>query len=326
MAEIDILLAAYNGEKYIAEQIDSILGQTFKDFRLIIRDDDSTDRTPEIIEEYAKKYPGIIEVVHDDAVCRYHAKNFFQLLKHAEADYVMFCDQDDYWLKWKIDVTLDYMKKTEKENPGKGVLVFTGLHVADNELNSMDKFMACELEKYRYSFSELLDVVNCVTGCTVMINRRIYTRLGEYSDSIKNHDYWVALYASACGVVCHVPMALMLYRQHKNNAIGYIEHSRAYKLRLRIKRIKNFLKDPAETFREFYDNFNNMRRTYTLFRDRYACDMYPEALQHLNNFLDTFSSSLITRFKALRKTKYRLQYRIVSKGVFYLSLITYKPD
>ena len=90
MPEIDILMAAYNGEKYISEQIESILSQTFTDWRLLIRDDGSGDNTPAIIEEYAAKYPGKIEVIHDDAVCRNATKNFFELLKHAEADYVMF--------------------------------------------------------------------------------------------------------------------------------------------------------------------------------------------------------------------------------------------
>ena len=89
MAKIDILMAAYNGERFIAEQIDSILGQTFQDFRLLIRDDGSNDNTPAIIEEYAKKYPGKIEIVHDNAVCKSATKNFFELLKHAEAD--MYC-------------------------------------------------------------------------------------------------------------------------------------------------------------------------------------------------------------------------------------------
>ena len=98
MPEVDILLAAYNGGKYIAEQIDSILAQTYQDFRLIIRDDASTDNTVMIIDEYAAKYPDKIWVVHDDAVCKSATKNFFQLLTYAEADYVMFSDQDDYWL------------------------------------------------------------------------------------------------------------------------------------------------------------------------------------------------------------------------------------
>ena len=224
MAEVDILLASYNGEKFIAEQIDSLLNQTFKDIRIVIRDDGSSDNTPAIIEEYAEKYPGIIEVVHDDAVCKSPTKNFFELLKHARADYVMFSDQDDYWLPYKVQITLDYMKRTERENPGKPVLVFTGLEVVDEKLTSMDKFMALEIEKAHYDFGKLL-LGNCVSGCTEMLNRAVYENVGEYDELMNIHDWWIAQYASACGVICHVPMALILYRQHSNNCIGYSKNT-----------------------------------------------------------------------------------------------------
>ncbi|MBQ7154069.1 MAG: glycosyltransferase family 2 protein [Synergistaceae bacterium] len=219
MPEVDILMAAYNGEKYIAEQIESILAQTFQDFRLLIRDDGSTDNTPAIIEKYAAKYPGKIEVVHDDVDCHSAVKNFFQLLTYARADYVMFSDQDDVWLPYKVQISLDYMKEAERKNPGEPVLVFTGLHVVDAKLKSMDRFMALGLMRARYTTVELL-LANCVSGCTEMANRKLYEALGSYSPQIMIHDYWMALYAYACGVICNVPMALILYRQHSNNLIG----------------------------------------------------------------------------------------------------------
>ncbi|MBQ7192792.1 MAG: glycosyltransferase, partial [Synergistaceae bacterium] len=125
MSTIDILMATYNGQKFIAEQLDSIFSQTFQDFRLIVRDDGSTDNTCAILEEYSAKYPGRIKIIHDEAVCKSATKNFFEILKHAEADYVMFSDQDDVWLKYKVQITLDYMKETERKNPGKPVLIFT---------------------------------------------------------------------------------------------------------------------------------------------------------------------------------------------------------
>ena len=65
MSTIDILMATYNGQKFIAEQLDSIFSQTFQDFRLIVRDDGSTDNTGAILEEYSAKYPGRIKIVHD---------------------------------------------------------------------------------------------------------------------------------------------------------------------------------------------------------------------------------------------------------------------
>lgn len=178
MAEIDILLAAYNGEKYIAEQIDSILNQTYKDIRILIRDDGSADNTPKIIEEYAEKYPGIIEVVNDDAVCGHPAKNFLRLMKYAKADYVMFSDQDDYWLPYKVQITHDYMKKTEQENPGKPVLVFCGLNVADESLKGTGKFMSLDADEPVYSTKSFL-MGNSITGSTEMMNRTAYAKITE---------------------------------------------------------------------------------------------------------------------------------------------------
>ena len=265
MAEIDILLASYNGEKYIAEQLDSLLAQTFKDFRILIRDDGSTDRTPEIIEEYARKYPGIIEVVHDDAVCKYHAKNFFQLIKYATADYVMFCDQDDYWLKYKIEITRDYMKNTEKLNPNKGVLIFTGLQLVDEKLQDLDRFFCLGVTKKSYSLHDLVMKTNCVAGCTIMINRRIYENLGDYSDCINYHDHWIAMYASAYGVVQHIPMALMLYRQHNDQAIGGISRPRSA-----MSLLKQPVKNTIETIRKYHRNFSVSRHKYIEFRQRYS--------------------------------------------------------
>lgn len=219
MAEVDILLAVYNGERFIREQIDSILAQTFQDFRLLIRDDGSSDDTPAIIEDYAQKYPGKVEVVHDDVMCKSPAKNFMELLKHASADYVMFSDQDDYWLPYKVQISLDYMKKAERENPGEPALVFTGLEVVDAELKSFHKFMALGLPQERFGLIQLL-LANCASGCTEMLNRRLYEGIGGYDEHINIHDHWAALYAAGCGVICSVPMALILYRQHANNAIG----------------------------------------------------------------------------------------------------------
>lgn len=219
MAEVDILLASYNGEKFIAEQIDSLLAQTFQEFRLLIRDDGSSDRTPEIIAEYERQYPGKIQVIHDEAVCKNPTKNFFQLMKYAEADYVMFCDQDDYWLPYKIQIELDCMKKAERENPDKPVLVCTGLEVADENLNSLERFINLGITKEDCRVTALFSK-NCAYGCTEMLNRLLYESLGDCSMCELMHDHWVVLYAGACGIIRSVPMALILYRQHSNNYVG----------------------------------------------------------------------------------------------------------
>lgn len=104
---IDILMATYNGEKYLRPQLDSILRQSNTDWRLIIRDDCSTDNTVQIIREYQQQYPDKFILVQADAPSGSAQNNFFQLIKywqqHGTADYVMFADQDDVWLQKKYN-------------------------------------------------------------------------------------------------------------------------------------------------------------------------------------------------------------------------------
>ena len=321
--KIDILLASYNGEKYIAEQIESILSQTFTDWRLLIRDDGSSDNTPAIIESYAEKYPGKIEVVHDDKGGGNFVKNFFELLGHAEADYVMFCDQDDVWLPYKIQITYDYMKRAERENPEKPVLVFTGLQVVDSELKSMDRLMALDFPERRYTFKELI-LGNCATGCTEMLNRKCYKGMGGFREGIKYHDWWAALYAAAFGAIVRVPMALILYRQHGNNTIGANENRdikrgfahylnkiwqyTCHPLHKIIDRI-TCMKDLIKTVQESHHNFSSMHNS----------TIPPERLNDLDEISELFAKSIFTRIKALRKCS-KLYY--ISHGYTMSSTIS----
>ncbi|HAN43841.1 MAG TPA: glycosyltransferase family 2 protein, partial [Ruminococcaceae bacterium] len=111
---IDILMAAYNGEKYIGEQIESILRQTYKDWRLIILDDCSTDSTADIAMEYSKKYSGKIKFYRNSKNSKSAKNAFFELFKHSESDYIMLCDQDDVWKENKIEITFNKMLESEK--------------------------------------------------------------------------------------------------------------------------------------------------------------------------------------------------------------------
>ena len=309
MPELDILMAAYNGGRFIAEQIDSILNQTFQDFRLIIRDDGSSDNTPAIIEDYAEKYPGIIEIVHDDVVCKNPAKNFMELLKHAKADYVMFCDQDDYWLPYKVQVTLWHMKELERKNPGVPVLVFSGMKIVDADLSSLGKLMCIDIPERRYTFRELLPC-NCAAGCTQMMNRPAYQGLGPYDDGIMIHDWWSILYASAFGVIEHIPSVLMLYRQHENNSIG--ASIGKYK---RLSGVQKFLHNlasrPVEEFFEARERYRAEKRHIELFVSRYYDRLSPEKQKQLDDHMQLFGKSRIRRFIAV----WNLDY-LFNKGAF----------
>lgn len=230
---VDILLATYNGEKYIREQIDSILCQSYQDIRIIIRDDGSDDDTVNIIKGYEAKFPNKVLIIEDNERCNNAASNFIQIIQYATSEYVMFCDQDDYWLPDKIYLTYNKMKEMETHQ-GKHVpvLVYTDVMVVDEKLDkAAKKDRKMRSFKFDITLNRLL-VQNYVTGCTMMANRALYKNITVYSDEILMHDWWMALYASAFGKIGYLADKTVKYRQHGNNCIGAVDiKSLGYRLR-----------------------------------------------------------------------------------------------
>ncbi len=213
------MLAVFDGEKYLKEQLESILNQTVKNIKIIIRDDGSRDSSTQIIDDYCNKYPQIISKL--DGVPTGSAKqNFAELLKSCDSDYIMFCDQDDVWLPEKIEKTLAAMKAAEcgGETP---VLVHTDLKVVDQSLNviSPSFFTFQKLIQDDITLSKLL-VQNYVTGCTVMINRALREKCGLIPNECIMHDWWLALVAVLFGKLICINEPTMLYRQHADNQVG----------------------------------------------------------------------------------------------------------
>ncbi|MBQ9564699.1 MAG: glycosyltransferase family 2 protein [Synergistaceae bacterium] len=296
MATVDVLLAAYNGEKYIREQIDSILGQTFRDFRLLIRDDGSKDATPEIIGEYEGRYPGVVKAVSDDEPHGGAAINFFQLMKHAEADYMMFADQDDYWLPDKIQVSLDGIRELEaRTGRDRPALVFPDYTVVDAALKPItvkNKNLQVTETRNALTLNKLL-VQNYVTGCLIMANRSLYKAMGDYAEGVVMHDWWVALYAQTCGTLRHIPKVVMFYRQHGDNCIGAKDANR-------FKYYWGKFMDPATK-----DVQKDYCRQALLFRKRYGGELDEDALKTLDNFIALYDcKSKLGRVRALLKGGY----------------------
>ncbi|MCQ2506169.1 MAG: glycosyltransferase family 2 protein [Lachnospiraceae bacterium] len=240
---IEILLATYNGEKYLSKQLDSLLGQSYSDFHIFIRDDGSSDGTVSVINDYVTKNPDKITFIHDNKLCKSPMKNFMALLEYATADYVMFCDQDDYWYREKIVHTYNEMKSVEKDS-SIPTLVFTNYKVVNENLEPM-KVNEKNLYTYkkRLNLSPLL-VQNVVTGCTMMINKALYKNLTETREDIIMHDWWCALYASSFGMIKYLPEKTLYYRQHPGNSEGAIDLSnpKYYFKHQTIKKAKTSMK------------------------------------------------------------------------------------
>lgn len=216
---VTVLLAVYNGEKYLKEQIDSILTQTVKNIKIVIRDDGSGDGSPLIIDDYCNKYPQIISKL-EGAPTGSAKQNFAKLLENCDSDYIMFCDQDDVWLPEKIEKTLAAMQKAEGDGKTP-VLVHTDLKVVDHSLNviSPSFFEFQKLIQDDITLSKLL-VQNYVTGCTVMINRALKEKCSNIPENCIMHDWWLALVAVLFGKLVCVQEPTMLYRQHESNQVG----------------------------------------------------------------------------------------------------------
>lgn len=218
MEKVDILLATYNGEKYLSQQLDSLLAQTYTNFRLIISDDMSTDSTTEILKEYVQKDKRIIVYTHDKNLGV--VSNFEFLLTKVESKYYMFCDQDDIWNEDKIDKT---MKKLQESNAD---LVFTDLEVVDDELKTIHnsywelKGLKEKIEKYN-SFNALY-LNNYVTGCTMLAKSETIKQVIPLPKNSKYvlHDYWLALMVSQNGKIEFLNEPTIKYRQHTNNKVG----------------------------------------------------------------------------------------------------------
>jgi len=139
--EIAILLPTYNSGKYLREQIDSIVAQSFSNWRLWVRDDGSNDSTLSILLDYQRRLGRKIIIIKDNKGNLGACKSFEALLESCPSSYIMFCDHDDVWLPFKIEKTFHKMKEIESQYPQKPLLVFSDLKVVDKDLNLISNSM-----------------------------------------------------------------------------------------------------------------------------------------------------------------------------------------
>ncbi|MBO4939210.1 MAG: glycosyltransferase family 2 protein [Oscillospiraceae bacterium] len=262
-ATVLVLLATYNGENYIRPMVDSVLAQDYQDVKIILSDDNSTDTSPAILDEYAAMYPD--RVFHYRSGMRFGCaqKHFMHLLaKFHDAPYIMFCDQDDVWHSDKIRKTLDKMKQVEA---GETVpaMVHTDLRVVDRDLQELSAsfWSHSDLDGSRLALNELL-VQNVVTGCTMMINNPLAQLACRQipQDAMLMHDWWLALLASACGRTGFLNEATIDYRQHGNNSVGAKNvRSVGYLCqRLRSKKMRMALSNAAAQAQVFGDCYRDL--------------------------------------------------------------------
>lgn len=223
-----ILLATYNGAHFVDAFLDSLEAQTRKDFRLLVRDDGSTDGTLAAIQARITHLD--IEVM-PTATRAGAARSFMELLQFAGGDHCayLFADQDDIWLPEKVERAVQALG----EQPDMPVLYCTRQQLVDAKLRPLG---LSAIPKFLDIYNAAVE--NVVTGCTMCINPalREVTLQNGLPTGYRMHDAWLYLVSTALGRVIYDPWPSVLYRQHGRNAVGS-NHNRWQAIKASVRRV-----------------------------------------------------------------------------------------
>lgn len=281
--KVKVLLSAYNGEKYIGEQVDSILGQTYQDLELYIRDDGSSDGTREVLKRYGEDER--VHLMFGENLG--FIKSFFELVARCgEADYYAYADQDDVWLPGKLEMALE---RLEQEEQGQPLLYFSNYDFYDSDMNFQGH---ARLPAIKPSFHNA--VVDCLTlGFNSVFNGRARELMAKHiPEHSCGHDWWTYMVCAGMGKVLFDERVTVKYRRHGTNvSAGGM----------------SFLKFQIWRFRKFFvnDYFANIRKQMREFYGLYAGELKEED----RRFLELFCGERYRFGCALRKVFYPRRLR-----------------
>lgn len=217
---ISVAMATYNGQRFLGEQLDSLLVQTVLPAELVVSDDGSDDDTIRIIQEFARRAPFPVRILEKDERLGF-SDNFLHCAAACDSELVAFCDQDDVWLPKKLEMGLarlqadDSLLSLHRLTMTDGALQPTGLWTQGIEGDAV--FAACELDPYTNGW-----------GNTMMFRRALVTAIArerrprqpDRPERPLSHDTWIYVLAAALGRTSHIAAPLILYRQHGSNTMG----------------------------------------------------------------------------------------------------------
>lgn len=295
----DILLATYNGEKYIGSQIKSIQSQTDKDWRLIIHDDGSTDKTVDLIKQFQTQDKRIT-LIEDGIKLGNAGENFMHLLKFTDAPHIMFCDQDDVWFPEKIETMKKYISSDIKPE------------IAYSDARAWDGENTLYLQNNKaYGFESVL-FQNCgIQGASSIFNRPALKLMRRWEGVLSMHDHLLLLIGVTFGTTTHINKPLMYYRRHNNAVTAEARHS--YSIRTLTDGHKEYVLDPVH-----FHTIEKFLRTYQ--------DLIPEnKKKKLNQFVSLPKKNAISRLTTILRYGFRLRD---SRAILIAKLILRKfyPD
>lgn len=255
-----VIIATYNGEKYIEQQITSILNQTYNVSEIVISDDGSSDKTLDIVENLAKSNPNIHYIKHNST--KSVTDNFVNAFEHiiTPVDYVFFADQDDFWLQDKVETFNDILKNNRYD------VLFSDAYITDSELIKKEKTLLQVLCNYEYKgcfnnnevyefnwsedFSYKVLKWNILTGMNCCVKYDYFNGILPIPYNIL-HDKWCFFITYFIGKMALIKKATALYRQHSNNVVGVNKKKT-------INYIKQRIVEDRENTRCFLNNYEDL--------------------------------------------------------------------
>ena len=259
---VDILMATYNGEKYLRNQILSLQQQTYTDWTLWVRDDGSNDGTISILSDFATNDQRVRIVDQGEEKHLGAARNFLELTKHAKSPYVIFCDQDDIWFEKKLERLINFAEKSFYD--GLPCLVMCDGYGYSNSSGTITSDRVWLW--YAHNLEQFLFFNAGYQGCNVLFNAKLNQYLQTYrADYYYMHDDVASLIAHTFGRVFFLHEKLMLYRQHDTNVTGNITTGLRQRIRLFFRKnafvvSRNHYREKEEFLREYGDEMSSEAR------------------------------------------------------------------
>ncbi|WP_418894050.1 glycosyltransferase family 2 protein [Limibacterium fermenti] len=198
---VSVCLASYNGERFIKEQIESILSELLPEDELLISDDGSSDKTMQIINDLKDSR---VKVYHNEF--KNHIKNFEFLLNKVSGEYIFLSDQDDVWIAGKVRICLSHLQTYD--------LVLSNCILIDGNDNIIEESYFQKLPKTGF-FRTFYK--NIYTGCCLAFNRKILKYCLPFPDRLNSHDMWIGMIAELKGKPIVIKDRLIKFRRHGDN-------------------------------------------------------------------------------------------------------------
>lgn len=207
---ISVVIAAYNGEHYIAQQLDSLCQQSVQPYEVIIQDDASSDRTVELIRSFDDRLPIKLFVNRENTG---YIENFESAIKKATGDYIALSDQDDVWDPLKLETLLHGI--------GGNTLAYSDSHLIDQDGNELGQTLSSKLKNRFISAHSPLPFIydNCVSAHAMLFRHELTGHLFPFPRHLY-FDAWIASSAAAQNGIIYIDKALVGYRQHTANTLS----------------------------------------------------------------------------------------------------------